>query len=314
MFCLVTHEGPGDEAFWWVVRVMSERWQVYHPGIKVDVMGAPDPADQAAYVRQCVADGATAIGVTLADPAAMKEALLEARSAGVSVSTFNSGVEDFREVGSIRHVGVDETNAGIEAATLFVEAGVSGTILCVIHEAQNTGLEERCNGLEMGYSGDTELLRVHATGVSDIPGTTETIATRLRAEHGEPDVGAVLTLNTEIGLAAKDAIAKVGSDASLATFDQTPAVLEAIRDGEILFGIDTVQNLQAWYVLSSMLYGARSEPRMRAIYGLDDPLLIIGQIPVRIGSRLFTAENAQAWLDALKVAQAGRIDTETDDE
>ncbi|MCY3734288.1 MAG: hypothetical protein OXG42_08400, partial [Chloroflexi bacterium] len=114
--------------------------------------------------------------------------------------------------------------------------------------------------------------------------------------------------------AAKDAIAKVGSDASLATFDQTPAVLEAIRDGEILFGIDTVQNLQAWYVLSSMLYGARSEPRMRAIYGLDDPLLIIGQIPVRIGSRLFTAENAQAWLDALKVAQAGRIDTETDDE
>ncbi|MCY3734512.1 MAG: hypothetical protein OXG42_09555, partial [Chloroflexi bacterium] len=77
LFCLVTHEGPGDEAFWWVVRVMSERWQVYHPGIKVDVMGAPDPADQAAYVRQCVADGATAIGVTLADPAAMKEALLE---------------------------------------------------------------------------------------------------------------------------------------------------------------------------------------------------------------------------------------------
>lgn len=313
LFCLVTHEGPGDEAFWNPVRWMSQRWQVYHPGIRVVVMGAPDPAEQAAYVRQCVADGAAAIGVTLADPAAMKAALIEARAAGVSVSTFNSGVEDFREVASIRHVGVDETNAGIEAATLFIEAGVSGTILCVIHEAQNTGLEERCNGLELGYASNVERLRVHATGVSDIPGTTETIARRLRAEHGEPVIGAVLTLNTEIGLAAKAAIATVGSDAPLATFDQTAAVLEAIRDGEILFGIDTVQNLQAWYVLSSMLYGTRSEARMREIYGLDDPLVIIGQIPVRLGSRLFTADNAQAWLDALEVAQAGRTETDTDD-
>ena len=313
LFCLVTHEGPGDEAFWSVVRAMAHRWQIYHPQIRVEVMGAPDPADQAALVRQCIADGATAIGATLAAPAAMKAALLEARAAGISVASFNSGVEDFAEVGSIRHVGVDETSAGMEAGARFLEAGVSGVILCVIHEAQNTGLEERCNGLELGYGGDVERLRVHPTGVSDIPGTTVAIATRLRAENGEPAISAVLTLNTEIGLAAHDAISEVGSDAPLATFDQTFAVLEAIRDGEILFGIDTVQAGQAWYALSSMLYGARSEPRLKQLYGLDDPLVVLGQIPVRIGVRLFTVDNAEAWLNAIRAGQAGLVETELDD-
>ncbi len=100
---------------WNVIRMLAHRRQVYHPDIRVGLMGAKDLADQAELARQCVADRAVAIGATLVAPEAMAEALLEAWAAGVSVASCSSGVQDFQDVGSIRRVSVDETRAGMQA-------------------------------------------------------------------------------------------------------------------------------------------------------------------------------------------------------
>ena len=94
--------------------MLAHRRQVYHPDIRVGLIGAKDLADQAELARQCVADGAVAIGATLVAPEAGR-ALLEASAAAVSVASFNSGVQDFQDVGSIRRVSVDETRAGMQA-------------------------------------------------------------------------------------------------------------------------------------------------------------------------------------------------------
>ena len=140
LYGLVTHEHPGDEGFWDLVRegAHDRRWKL-GLDVEVRVVGSPDVSEQAALVGECVADGAAGIGATLADPEGMRAALQAAADAGVIVHTFNSGLEHFESVGATRHISIDELNAGEVAAELFIEAGVSGRVLCVIHEESNVG-------------------------------------------------------------------------------------------------------------------------------------------------------------------------------
>jgi simple sugar transport system substrate-binding protein len=56
----------------------------------------------------------------------------------------------------------------------------------------------------------------------------------------------VLSLNPDIAVAARDAIAGANSEAKLATFDLSGDVIQAIDDGEILFAVDQQQYLQGY--------------------------------------------------------------------
>ena len=296
-YCLVTHEQPGDEAFWNLVRQGAKRYAetstVLHR-----VVGAPTVDAQADLVRECVADGAAGISVTLADPDGMEAAIQHARAAGVVVHSFNSGGEDFRRVGSARHVAVDELRAGHTAASLFAENGVNGRLLCVVHEERNVGLNERCDGLAERHGGEVERLSVAATGVADLAGSTARIEARL-ADPEAPQVAGVLALNSQVALAARDAIATAGGETALATFDQSTAVMQAILDGEILFAIDTVPWHQAWYAMSSLTADVYAIRILVDLYDLEDPYRIIPNVGVRIEPEIFTTENARDWLEVI---------------
>ena len=294
-FCLVTHEHPGDEAFWNLVRTGAASFESI-VGVRVEVKAGPKVDQQAEHIRDCVAEGASGIATSLPDPEGLSEAIAEARSAGMPIVSFNSGLNSFVALGSSRHHSVDEVAAGREAGLRLNELGTSGTILCVVHEPANVGLEERCEGLEDGYHGQVERLSVAQTGVADIAGSTSTLSARLSAASDQAEVVGIVTLNTQIGLAARDAIADAGSSAVLATFDQNSDVLRAIKDGEILFAIDTLPANQSWYALVSLLVTAFSEERVRSAFGVEDTNLIIGQVALPMSPRVFTKENADAWL------------------
>ena len=293
-FCMVTHEQPGDEEFWNLVRTAAVRVEAL-VGIEVRVRTGVTATDQAQHIRECVDNGADGIAVTLPDPDGLIEAVSEARAAGVSVVSFNSGLNDFERVGSSRHHSVDEVDAGREAGARLNRHGVAGTLLCVIHEAANVGLVERCDGVAEAYAGEVERLSVAQSGVADLPASTAAIAARIRAE-GKPKIAAIVTLNTQIGLAGRDAIAETGESVVLATFDQSNEVLQAISRGEILFAIDTLPFHQGWYALSQLINLVPGEERMRERFGVDDPSLIFGQFAARLQPRVFTMENATAWI------------------
>ena len=294
-FCIVTHEHPGDEEFWNIVRWAAVRFEAL-VGIPVEVKAGPEVAQQAALIRDCVADGADGIATTLPDAAGLKDALSEARAAGVSVVSFNSGLNDFDSVGSSRHFSVDEVVAGCEAGAQLNQSGTTGTVLCVVHEASNVGLTERCDGLEQGYPGEVERLSVADSGVSGISASTATIAQRLRAEDGQTVIAGIVTLNTQIGLAALDAITETGSDAVLATFDQNTEVLHAINRGEILFAVNTLPFDQSWQAMSQLVTLVPGEQRLRTRFGGQDPSVIIGSVAVSLRPRVFTKVNADAWI------------------
>jgi len=56
----------------------------------------------------------------------------------------------------------------------------------------------------------------------------------------------VLSLNPDIAVAARDAVAGASSDAKLATFDLSGDVVKAVKAGEIEFAVDQQQYLQGY--------------------------------------------------------------------
>lgn len=288
--CFITHEHPGDEVFWNLMRGAILQHEIRY-GAEVQYLNAHDPAEQAQLIRDCIDQGVDGIVTTLAAPDALEDVIRDSLAAEIPVATINSGVNDFKDVGVARHISIDEELAGEEAGRRLNDSGVSGTALCVIHEARNVGLGERCDGFESGYAGTVERLHVDDAGVADLPAVAAMIAQRL----AEGDVGAVLTLNTQIGLAAVEAVETSGSEAAVATFDQTREVLEAIVAGDILFAVDTAPFHQAYYALSSLpsLIGGW---HILLGQGVEDPTVIIGQMAVKLSPRWFDHTNATEWI------------------
>ncbi len=152
--------------------------------------------------------------------------------------TLNSGSEllDERE-GVITHVGQTESSAGVAAGAALAEAGAS-KVLCIIHEENNTGLQERCAGAAEGLGG--ELIKVQVSGAADPASTAREIGAAIDAQS--PD--AVLTLDPDIASAARKEV--TSREKILATFDLSPDVLDAISAGDILFAVDQQPYLQGY--------------------------------------------------------------------
>ena len=292
LICAITHQREGDEAFWSSANRALLLWDNEHPQARVELRRGPTAADQSRHIRECVAEGAGAIAITLPDPDGVREALAEAGEAGVMVTSFNSGRESYVEVGSVRHASIDETAAGRVLGAEFNERGVSGLALCVSHEPANIALAERCDGFEATYDGDVERFSVADSGTADLAATADVIAERLRS--GSEPVGAVVTLNAVVSLAARDAVAAAGSEAAIATFDSTPEVLQAIVAGEILLAINTRPYSQAYNIMAVTFHTWIAWNTFQERFGVN-PTHIVGTSTMTIDTRLYTAENAGSY-------------------
>jgi simple sugar transport system substrate-binding protein len=273
VFGMAVHSNPAEDAFWGVVEKGAKDAAATY-GLTLKSGGSSDPAEQAQLVETYIADGVDGIFVSLANPDALKDAVVKAVDAGIPVITINSGVDVYKELGALTHVGQTEFVAGQGAGEQFNAAGAT-SVLCVIHEEANIGLEQRCDGLADTFNGEMERFNVATTGVRDVAGTVSAIQNKLSGGFD-----AVLTLNPVIAMAARDAIAAGGGGQMLATFDLSPDVLQAIEDGEMLFAIDQQQYLQG-YLPVILLY----------LY--DTNLNTVGGgLPVLTGPGIVDASNA----------------------
>ena len=277
---LAVHDNPAESSFWGVVETGAKDGAAAM-GVELKSGGSNDPGEQAQLIETYVADGVDGIIVSLANPDAMKDAVLKATSAGIPVITVNSGVDVYKELGAITHVGQTEFVAGQGAGYQFNDAGAKKA-MCVIHEEGNIGLEERCDGLTDTFSGEVVRFNVATTGIRDIAGTLATIQDKLIAES---DIDSILTLNPNIADAAMQAIEAAGGAQKLATFDLSPDVLEAIEAGKMMFAIDQQQYLQGYLpVVFLYLYNANANT-------------VGGGLPVLTGPGIVDASNAAAVKD-----------------
>jgi len=278
-FAVVTHGGAGD-TFWDVVKKGALK-AGSDEGVNVDYQSDGDPAKQSQLIDAAVQQKVDGLVVSMANPDALKASIEKAVAAGIPVITINSGQDQSAKFGALAHVGQDETIAGEGAGEKMKAAGVTNA-LCVIQEAGNVGLEQRCQGFKQGLGGTVTNLQVNNT---DPAGAQSTIKAKLAADS---TINGVLTLGPVIGAAAIPAVK--GTSVKLATFDLNADVTRAIVAGDVLFAVDQQQFVQGYLpIVMLTLYKSNLNT-------------IGGGHPVLTGPGFVTKDNADR---VLKLAGAG---------
>ncbi|WP_199440382.1 substrate-binding domain-containing protein [Umezawaea beigongshangensis] len=234
---VITHGTAGD-AFWNVVKngATDAGTQL---GVTVDYHAEGDPGAQAKLIDNAVSQQVGGIVVSMANPDALQTSVASAVRAGIPVVTVNSGADRSTEFGAIAHVGQDEAIAGRQAGEKLRDAGKK-KLLCVIHEAGNIGLNQRCDGAREGFGGEVANLQVDINNPADVE-------SRLRgALQADTALDAVLTLNPQVAPSAVSAVKSASSSAAIATFDLNGDVADAIKSGDVQFAVDQQQYEQGY--------------------------------------------------------------------
>ncbi|GAA1737618.1 sugar ABC transporter substrate-binding protein [Aeromicrobium alkaliterrae] len=270
-YAVITHSGPGD-AFWDRVKSGAERAGDDY-GVSVDYTSDPDPAKQSQLIDNAVAQKVDGIVVSMANPDGLKDSIEKAVAAGIPVVTINSGLDESAAFGAITHIGQSETIAGEAVGTKLSEAGVSNAI-CVIHEAGNIGLEERCRAAASTFDGTMTNLQVDGTNDAEVKAT---IKSKLQAD---PSIDGILTLGGQFAIGAVGAVEESGSDAQVATFDLSDDVVSDIEAGKILFAVDQQPYVQGFLGVTTLY--------LKSINGND----VGGGQPINSGPAFVTKDNA----------------------
>jgi simple sugar transport system substrate-binding protein len=233
-----------------------------------------DAQQQAQMIEAAITEKVDGLAVSAPDPDAISSAVQKAVDAGIPVITLNSGLDAYQEMGAMTHVGQTEGLAGEAAGQRLADEGAK-KLLCIIHEQGNVGLNERCDGAAKGFGGDVENMQVK--GTADVSTTLTEIQSKLQSDQS---FDAVLALNPDIAVAARDAIQGANSDAKLATFDLSGDVIKSISAGDIAFAVDQQQYLQGYLPVQMLMLYKRN---LSTVGG--------GQ-PVLTGPGFVTKENA----------------------
>ncbi len=239
---VVTH-GQAIDGFWGVVRNgfkagaadMRVAYTYNAPAAESDM-----PA-MSALIDAAVAKKPSGLVVSIPNAEALSPAIKKAVDAGIPVVSMNSGSDVFRELGIIAHVGQTEFQAGLGAGERFKAAGVKNGV-CFNQEVGNQALTLRCNGFFMGLTG-AETGTVLTGSISN-PGDMQ--AKMAAALQADPTIDGILTLGPSVAEPALAAVAASGRAVHLATFDLSPAVLTAVKDGKMDFAIDQQQFIQGY--------------------------------------------------------------------
>lgn len=243
-FVVVTH-GQASDPFWSVVqRGTAQAEEDMGVTVEYQAPATFDMVEMSQLIDAAVASNPDGLVVSIPDADALTPSIQAAQEAGIPVISINSGAETSQELGLMLHVGQTEYEAGLGGGQRMGEAGVTNAI-CLIQEAGNVGLEERCRGFTDGLAetgGTVERL------VVDLNNPTEAQQRVEAALTSNPDIDGIMALGPTGAAPALMAIESLGvqDEVALATFDLSPEVLEGIQEGNVLFAIDQQQYLQGY--------------------------------------------------------------------
>jgi simple sugar transport system substrate-binding protein len=239
---MITHETPGD-TFWDKIRAGAEA-AARDDGVKLQYSSDPDASKQATLIQSAVDSKVDAIATTLVTPDALAGAVKSATAANIPVVGFNSGIDQYKQLGALMYFGSDENLAGQTAGKRIADAG-GKRALCVIQAAGSVALEARCAGVKKEVPG-TENIQVNG---ADDSAVTSTLQAKLSQDKS---IDYIVTLGAPIALDALKAMDAAGSTAKLITFDLNKDAAQQIKDGKILFSIDQQPYLQGYMAVNSL--------------------------------------------------------------
>jgi simple sugar transport system substrate-binding protein len=279
---VVTH-GQASDPFWSVVKNGVD---VAAADMRVTVeYQAPETFDMVAMsqlINAAVATDPDGLVVSIPDPDALGPAIQAAVAAGIPVMSINSGSDVAAEFGVLAHVGQTEYEAGYGAGQRMAAAGATNA-LCVNQEVGNVALDLRCQGFTDAMTEAGGTVEVLAVDLADPTGTANRISAALAANDA---IDTVFTLGPTGATPALQALEADGllGQILVATFDLSPEVLAAIRDGQMLFAIDQQQYMQGYLPIVYLTL---------FLENLNTP----GSLLIQTGPGFVTQETAAAVID-----------------
>ncbi len=251
-FVLISHAPDSDS--WWNTIKTAIREAGQAMAVTVEYRNPPtgDLADMARIVEQAAASNPNGIIVTIADFDVLRGPITAAVKKGIPVVTINSGTHaQSAQLGALMHVGQPEYDAGFGAGKRAKEAGVT-SFLCVNHYITNPASVERCKGFAdaLGKPLGNQMIDSGA----DPAEVERKVAAFLRAN---PSTNGILSLGPNSAHPTIRALEKgqMAGKLFFGTFDLSPEIAKAIKDGTVTFAIDQQPFLQGYLpVVALTLY------------------------------------------------------------
>lgn len=241
---VVTH-GQAADPFWSVVKNGVDQAGVdMRVTVEYQAPATFNMVEMAQLIDAVVASEPDGLVVSVPDADALGPSVQAAVAAGIPVISINSGSEVAEELGVLAHIGQTEYEAGYGGGQRMADAGATNA-LCVNHEVGNVGLDLRCQGFADAMAEAGGAVAVLAVDLADPTDAANRISAALTADES---IDAIMTLGPGSALPALQALTdqQLLGATLLATFDLGPEVLEAIRDGNMLFAIDQQQYMQGY--------------------------------------------------------------------
>jgi simple sugar transport system substrate-binding protein len=238
---MITHEVPGD-TYWDIVKAGAED-AASQNGIDLKYSSDPDFTKQAVLIQNAIDSGVDGIAITAAGPDALQAAAEAVTKAGIPLVAFDSGIDDWKDMGALMYFGSDEYVGGQALGAEIADLG-GKHVLCVIHQEGNVALEARCKGV--ADSIESENMQVNG---SDDASVNASIVAKLQQD---PSIDWVVTMGAPVALVAVEAISTAGVSAQVGTFDLNLDAAKAIRDGKIAIAIDAQPYLQGYLAVNSL--------------------------------------------------------------
>ena len=245
-FYVVSHGGPGDP-FWGVVmKGMEDAAKQY--GVKATYLGPEKFSIQKLVnmLESAISSKPDGIAVTITNAVALDEPLRKAIKMGIPVVAIN--VPDTRPVGEripyLCYVGMDEYKGGVDAAWRMLKEFTPKRAIVANHEPGHTGLELRAKGIKDVFS--KKGIPVEEVDITSNPTKAVGVLSSYLSRHPETD--AIFTLGP---LGTQPALKlleekKLFGKVKLSGWDLTPLMVEAIKEGKLLFTIEQQQYLQGY--------------------------------------------------------------------
>ena len=252
---MVTH-GQAFDPFWALVQKGAQQAAAdFNVTLNYQSPSTTDPHAQAVMITQAAAKKPAAMVVTIPDPAVLASPIRQVSSAGTPVVVVNVGDSVYQSVGALTYVGQPDYQAGEQAGKAMEAAGVRKA-LCIIHEAQNTALTDRCAGFtkQLSASGDTvQTLRVNGAQLAQAQSAIE------QALKQNPSINGVLATGIIGFQAAGGALHSLNDfgKVKFGTFDVSTADLTAVQNGQALFVIDQQPFLEGYTAVQIAAFDVR---------------------------------------------------------
>lgn len=282
---VVTH-GQASDPFWSVVKRGVDQAAIdMRVTVEYQAPGTFDMVAMSQLIDAAVATKPNGLVVSIPDPDALGPSIEKAVAAGIPVISINSGSDVAAKFGVLAHVGQTEYEAGLGGGERMAAAGVKNA-LCVNQEVGNVGLDLRCQGFTDAVTKAGGKVTVLAVDLADPTGSQNRIKA---AVQGDATIDGILTLGPTGAAPALAALTELNAldKVKLATFDLSPEVLEALRDGKMLYAIDQQQYTQGYLAVVYMTL---------FLENLNTP----GNILIPTGPGFVTKDNAARVIDLSK--------------